>query len=330
MWTRVTKLTDKSSTSSGALVSGAHTPLLPTHDAMRLIGHLADEKSARIFADYLYVQKIEGLLEFEKADGWSVWINDEDKLEEAAKLLTDFRLNPADPKYRAEARSASELRAEAEKDEAKYRKRLSDRRHLVRPLRDYGFGPLTFVLIAISVVVAFYSRLGADRQAIMRLFITDYTVSDLLLRWNLPEILHGQFWRLITPIFIHFGLLHIFFNMVWLRDLGSMIEGRQSSWTLAVLVLAVAVCSNLAQFLVGGPVFGGMSGVVYGLLCYIWMRGRFDPGSGLYLHPTTVTMMIIWFFACLVGIIPDVANAAHAAGLVLGLAWGYLSSLRYR
>ena len=76
MWTRVTKLTDKSSTSSGALVSGAHTPLLPTHDAMRLIGHLADEKSARIFADYLYVQKIEGLLEFEKADGWSVWIND--------------------------------------------------------------------------------------------------------------------------------------------------------------------------------------------------------------------------------------------------------------
>jgi GlpG protein len=296
---------------------------------MRLIGHLAEEKSARVFADYLYVQKIESHIEFEKADGWGVWINDEDKLEQAASLLTAFRLNPADPKYRAEARSASEQRAEAAKDEAKYRKKLTDRRHLFRPLRGYGFGPLTFGLIAISVVVSLVSRLGSDLQPIMGLFITDLT------RFApsgppLPEIMHGQLWRLITPIFIHFGLLHILFNMLWLRDLGSMIEGRQSSWLLAVLVLVIAVCSNLAQFWFAGPVFGGMSGVVYGLLGYIWMRGKFDPASGLYVHPTTVTMMIIWFFACLVGIIPHVANAAHGAGLVLGLAWGYLSSLRYR
>jgi GlpG protein len=299
---------------------------------MRLIGHLAEEKAARTFADYLYVQKIESHLEFEKADGWGVWINDEDKLEEAARLLTAFRLNPADPKYRAEAKSAAELRAEAEKDQTRYRKKLSDRRHLFQPLRDYGFGPLTFGLIAISVIVAIYSRLGADSQAIMRLFMTDYTVSDRFLAWNnhLPEIMHGQVWRLVTPIFIHYGALHILFNMLWLRDLGSMIEGRQSSWMLAALVLVIAVCSNLAQFWYGGPAFGGMSGVVYGLLGYIWMRGRFDPGSGLYLHPSTVTMMIIWFVACFTPIIPNVANATHAAGLVIGIAWGYLSSLRYR
>jgi len=76
--------------------------------------------------------------------------------------------------------------------------------------------------------------------------------------------------------------------------------------------------------------FGGMSGVVYGLLGYIWLRGKFDPGSGLYLHPSTVTMMAIWFVACFTPIIPHVANAAHAAGLVMGLGWGYLSSQRYR
>jgi GlpG protein len=224
------------------------------------------------------------------------------------------------------------LRAEAEKDEAKYRKKLSDRRNLFRPLTGYGFGPLTFVLIVISGVVAIYSKLGADPQTIMRLFMTDYTVSDRFLAWNnhLPEIMHGQVWRLITPIFIHYGALHILFNMLWLRDLGSMIEGRQSSWMLAALALVIAACSNLAQFWYGGPAFGGMSGVVYGLLGYIWMRGKFDPGSGLYLHPSTVTMMIIWFFACFTPIIPHVANGAHATGLIIGLAWGYLSSLRYR
>lgn len=297
-----------------------------------MIGHLADEKAARTFADYLYVQKIESHLDYEKPDGWGIWVNDEDKVEEAARLLTVFRANPSDPKYRAEARSAAELRAEAEKGEETYRKKVRDRRQLFRPLTAYGFGPVTLVLIVISVLVTIFSSGGDNPQAIMRLFITDYTVSGNYVAWNggLPEIVHGQVWRLVTPIFIHYGFLHIFFNMLCLRDLGSMIEARQSSWLLAVLVLVIAVCSNLAQYYYGGPAFGGMSGVVYGLLGYIWMRGKFDPGSGLYLHPTTVTMMIIWFFACFTPLIPHVANATHAAGLGLGLAWGYLSSLRYR
>src|ERR1035441_5196348 len=164
---------------------------------MRLIGHLVEEKAARTFADYLYVQKMESHIEFEKADGWGIWINDEDKLEEAASLLAAFRLNPADPKYRAEAKSASELRAEAEKDEAKYRKKLSDRRHLFRPLRDYGFGPLTFVLIVISVVVAIFSRLGTEEQPVMKLFIADFNLTGNMVQWHggLAEIRHGQLWR---------------------------------------------------------------------------------------------------------------------------------------
>jgi GlpG protein len=76
--------------------------------------------------------------------------------------------------------------------------------------------------------------------------------------------------------------------------------------------------------------FGGMSGVVYGLLGYVWIRGKFDPGSGLYLHPTTVIMMILWFLACFTPLVPNVANAVHTVGFGMGIAWGYLSSLRYR
>src|SRR4029077_17402348 len=78
----------------------------------------------------------------------------------------------------------------------------------------------------------------------------DYTVNGAYVQFDpsLPEIRHGQIWRLVTPMLIHFGALHILFNMLWLRDLGSMIEGRQSSWLLGLLVLVVAACSNLAQF----------------------------------------------------------------------------------
>jgi GlpG protein len=299
---------------------------------MRLIGHLADEPAARTFADYLCVQGIENQIEFHKEEGWAVWINDEDKIQRATSLLEVFRQNPTDPKYPAAGKGAAVLRAKEEKREAICRKKPHHPWQLLLPLRAYGFGPLTFVLIAISVAVAIYSRLGDEPRPILSLFITDYTVSGNFLEWNttLPELRHGQIWRLVTPIFIHFGLLHILFNLLWLRDLGSMIEGHQSSWRLAVLVLVIGACSNLAQFYYHGPAFGGMSGVVYGLLGYIWMRGRFDPGSGLFVQPATVIMMIIWFFACFTPIMPNVANACHAVGLVMGIAWGYLSSLRYR
>lgn len=300
---------------------------------MRVIGHLANESSARTFGDCLYVQGIENQVEFQKGEGWAIWVNDEDKIESAVKLLAAYRENPADPKYESQARGAAELRERQEKRDAVYRKKLRDRRQLFRPLTAYGFGPLTLVLMAICVAVFLFSRFGMNIQRVMVLSITDYDISGDYVSWNssLPEIRHGQIWRLFTPIFIHFNILHIFFNLLWLRDLGSMIEGRQSSWRLAVLVLAIAAGSNLAQFYIGhGPAFGGMSGVVYGLLGYVWLRGRYDPGSGLFLHPTTVTMMLIWFVACFTGLLGQIANTAHAAGLVMGIAWGYLSSLRYR
>jgi GlpG protein len=293
---------------------------------MRLIGHLANESAARVFGDYLYVQGIENQVEPQSQDGWAIWIMDEDKLQRAETLLADYRQNPQDRKYTAEAKGAAERRAAAEKDQAAYEKRLRDRRHLFRPLTGYGFGPLTFVLIVICVAVFLWSNLGSDMERVSGLFISEYLLSGGFL----PEVRHGQIWRLFTPMLLHFDIMHIFFNMMWLRDLGSMIEGRQSTLHLAALVVVIAGVSNFAQYVVGGPIFGGMSGVVYGLLGYIWIRGKFDPASGLFLHQTTVVMMLVWFFLCYTGWIGHVANTAHAAGLVIGMAWGYLSSLKYR
>jgi GlpG protein len=306
---------------------------------MRAIGYLADETAARVFGDFLYVQGIENQVEHHKPEGWAVWVKDEDKIEPATALLAAFRKNPNDPRYRAQAKDAAARREKEEKGEAAYRKKVRERRQLFRPLAAYGFGPLTFILIVISVVVAVLSRLGEAPEPIMRLFLTDYAVQGQFISWNptLPEIRHGEVWRLVTPIFIHFGPMHLIFNMIWLRDLGSMIEGRQSSWLLAIMVLVIAIGSNLAQFYLGGehfhaggPAFGGMSGVLYGLLGYIWIRGKFDPGSGLYLHSYVVGMMMVWFLLCFTPLIPSVANGTHAAGLVMGMAWGYLSSLRHR
>jgi GlpG protein len=300
---------------------------------MRLIGHVASESNARTLGNYLFVQGIDNQLEFQKDEGWGVWIMEEDNLAKAAKVLEAFRANPADPKYQSEGKAADGLRAQKEKEEAAWRKRLSDRRNLFRPLVGYGVGPLSIVMIVACVVVFILMKFGENSQAVMGLFIAPYEIIGNYMEWHpgLVEVRHGEVWRLITPILIHFSVLHIFFNMLWLRDLGSMIEARQSSWHLLLLVIVVAALSNLAQFYVGrAPNFGGMSGVVYGLFGYIWIRGKYDPASGLFLHRSIVTMMLIWLVLCFTGILGPVANYAHLAGLLVGAAWGYLSSLRFR
>jgi GlpG protein len=299
---------------------------------MRQIGHLETESAARTFSDYLFVQGIKNQIEAEKEAVWAVWVHAEEEMERARQLLAEYRAQPNDPKFEQAKKVAPKLKAQEQKDLEAYRKKLEDRRHLFRPLTSYGFGPLTFAFICLSVVVFVLSKMGEDKGSIMGLFITSFDMSGGIVRWErgLSEVRHGQFWRVVTPVFVHFGIIHILFNMLWLRDLGSMIEARQSTWYLAVLALAIAAVSNVAQYLVSGPVFGGMSGVVYGLLGYIWIRGKFDPASGLFVHQSTVTMMVIWFFLCYTGLLGSIANTAHAVGLVMGMAWGYLSSLKYR
>jgi GlpG protein len=312
--------------------------------AMRIIGYLDDEAGARAFSDYLYAQGIENEVEPEKDGAWAIWIRSEEELEKAKGLLAGYRQNAADPKYQNAGLTAQKLREAKKKEQSDYEKRLKKRRHLFRPMTGYGFGPVTFMLIGISVVVFMLSKYGRDLQAIHSLFISETDVPDAYgpgvwggflrritaVHEMLPEVRQGELWRVFTPMFIHMTIMHILFNMLWLRDLGSMIEARQSSLLLAVLVLVFAAGSNVAQYFVAGPGFGGMSGVVYALVGYIWIRGKLDPGSGLYLHPTTVTMMIIWFFVCLFHLVGDVANTAHAAGLIMGMAWGWLSSIRHR
>jgi len=181
------------------------------------------------------------------------------------------------------------------------------------------YSRLTAALIAASTVIALLSSFGKDYQVLQLLFISEY-------RSGLPEILGGQLWRLVTPIIIHFGILHFVFNMMWLYDLGSAVEQRQGLGRMAILVSATAVLSNLAQFAWGGPGFGGMSGVVYGLLAYVWVQGQYNPRAGIALHQNIAIWMLAWFVICWAGLVGNVANMAHTVGLICGAGLGLIYS----
>ncbi len=293
---------------------------------MRLIGQLDNATHARALGDFLTVHGIANEMEAERDGTYAVWIVDEDQLESARKHFEHFKQNPGAPEFQGQEPQANEIRRAEQAANAKVKERTRNRSRLFGKLTSYGVGPLTFGLIAVSIYVAVMTKLGGDVQALQPLAITEwdrYVHGDT----GLTEIRAGEFWRLVTPIFLHFGILHLLFNMLWLFDLGNMIEARESTGRLALLVLVIAVSSNLGQFLMSNPAFGGMSGVVYGLFGYVWMKGKFDPASGYALHPQTVTMMLIWFFVCIAGVVGPIANYAHGVGLAVGVALGWSSSL---
>jgi GlpG protein len=152
---------------------------------------------------------------------------------------------------------------------------------------------------------------------------------NLVLRpGGVEDIVHGEVWRLFTPIFMHFGIIHLLFNMWALAFLGSLIEYRRGTLTLALLVLLSAVVSNLGEYLYEAnsfghaQLFGGMSGVVYALFGYIWMKGQNEPEQGMFLHPSTVQTMLFWLVLCMMGFVGNVANAAHVVGVAVGIVCG--------
>jgi membrane associated rhomboid family serine protease len=177
--------------------------------------------------------------------------------------------------------------------------------------------PATIALIAISVAASIPSVAG-NGVLVPFLIATPDTPPFAL-------ILGGEVWRIFTPMFLHFGPLHLLFNMMWLWDLGRALEILRGRGFYLGFVLAVGGAANLAQYAItGNPLFGGMSGVVYGLLGYFWMQGRYNPYAKLALHQSTVIMMIGWFVLCWTGLLGPIANWAHTAGLALGVAWGFL------
>ena len=162
----------------------------------------------------------------------------------------------------------------------------------MRPLARPRLPVLTIVLIGLSVLASI-AVLSGSRAAVEPLLIASPGGRGF------SQVVSGEVWRLVTPIFVHFGLLHILFNMMWLWDLGGAIERRKGPLFLGGFVIATGIASNVAQYVIAGsPFFGGMSGVVYALLGYVWMQGRYNPDFGIALHQSTVIMMLGWYVLC--------------------------------
>lgn len=296
---------------------------------MRCIGRLDNQSQAEQFGHYLYGQDIENRVEEDSLGQWEIWVLDEDQIDQAKSLLQAFFEDPDDPTVAQGAQAGLQKQAQLKQKQTAQRARVIDARIMLQSRR-ITMGWVTISLIVISVGLGLLNRLGKKEAFVLPFQITEHVIEGNYIRYspNFPEIRHGEVWRLFTPMFLHFGPLHLLFNMWWMKDLGSAIERAKGPWTLLGLAFTISILSNVAEFYVSGPRFGGMSGVVFGLLGYIWMQGKFNPRGALHLNPQTVQFMIIWFVICLTVLSDQVANTVHAVGAFVGMAWGYISAKR--
>ena len=300
---------------------------------MRQVWIFDQAKQAEACSDFLAGRDIANTLLDGDGGVQELWIREEGDLPQARKLLREYLADPQAERFRQAAMEGRRRKKEQE-DKARQPSPVLDARTTIfNRSAAVSRGAVTLMLIMVCAAVFVFSKLGED-LFFLRPFLISGTrvVPDQGVFW-IPlweSLKNGELWRLFTPMFIHFGFMHILFNMMWLLDLGSMVEQRRGSFFLIFFIAVISASSNLAQYFFGNPLFGGMSGVNYGLVGYIWMKGKYDPASGLGLHKNTILMMVGWYLACLVGIIPHVANAAHTAGFAGGLAWGFLTSLKFR
>ncbi|MGB4739460.1 MAG: rhomboid family intramembrane serine protease [Fuerstiella sp.] len=170
-------------------------------------------------------------------------------------------------------------------------------------------------------------RLHIERPPTLTVTERHILLAQLGLNGAKSVAVRGEFWRFVGPIFIHLDCLHILFNMMWFRAMGCAIEFVRGTTKFVLLVLILAVVSNLAQVLWAGPNFGGASGVVFGLIGYVWMKGKTQPEIGIGLQHQTVVYSVLWLVLCMTGALGPIANAAHLGGFLCGIVIGARQSI---
>lgn len=315
---------------------------------MRQVATFTEQPLAERFLAFLVTQGVAAQVEPE-GGGWAVWVRDEDLVERARQAWEEFVGNPTDERYQDVVREAQLIAHQEVRRRAAAQKNLIEMRGRWA-LAGKRKNPLVKAILFLCVAVFVLSGFGHDTASVTHRVLgfcdtmqrTDWDENRTADR--LVDIRHGEVWRLLTPVFLHGSVLHLAFNLWLFHMFGSMIEDRRGTGRLALLLLVIALVSNLAQGLAPGtwgqlggtPFFVGLSGVVYGLLGYLWMKSVYEPGAGMFVSSGTVAFLMVWMFLCLSGILdrglalasggeatPSIANVAHVMGLLVGLALGY-------
>jgi len=184
-----------------------------------------------------------------------------------------------------------------------------------------------FYIIALAIFITLFTNFGLNNFLEPLLFIK----TNLISSFENTYLINNEWWRLITPTFLHFSMTHLAFNCLWIYILGSRIEKLDGLSIFLFIFILTGILSNAGQFFwTQQYLFGGLSGAVYGLLGYCFIieldgrHGRYGLPEALYLF------MFIWLLVGFTGVLSsfgfgNVANTAHLVGMIAGFIIGLIT-----
>ncbi len=263
------------------------------------------QSPAHLLANYLTSQSISATV-MQSDKEFVVVLDDHAHVDRAKVIAEDFLTNPTHPKYQQAAWDSGKNVQLAPSGNSFSVKNI---------INDAVKAPFTSVVFLLCVAVYTLSLLGLFAPIAQHLLMQPFSV--------LSE--NHEWWRLLGPAFIHFSALHIIFNLLWWGMLGAKIERTLGVSMLLIVFLVSATISNAAQAIFSDPVqanlylFGGLSGVVYAVMGFVWWLGWLRPSWGLSLPNSIVGFMLVWLVLGYADILwVNMANAAHTAGLISG------------
>ena len=172
---------------------------------------------------------------------------------------------------------------------------------------------LTYVIIALNIVVYLFTAvLSGD------FVVIDYDVVRHYGQYN-TYVLEGQYWQLLTAMFVHADIAHLLGNMFFLLIFGLRAEDLFDARKYLFIYFITGLAGNLLTLLFGPyMVSAGASGAIFGLFgaCTIYIRRAFGQ--------SILGALLFSFFLLMMSSSGNVNNLAHIGGLVVGLLIGYV------
>src|SRR3984885_6320757 len=191
-----------------------------------------------------------------------------------------------------------------------------------------GESTITLTQIFFGINIAVFLGMSLSSSSIM-----DFP-AQVLVQWGANVgafTLRGEWWRLLTCVFVHGGLIHIAFNMWCLWDLGALSESLYGRWTFAAVYLISGLGASLASVTWNPYVMSvGASGAIFGLagaLIAAFKLGEFSVPRSSLSGPLRSLMVFVVFNLAFGAASGVTDNAAHVGGLITGLILGSLTAL---
>lgn len=266
---------------------------------------IKNPRMGQAFVDYMAARRITvGMMRDEESDDFVLFLKESEHYDLVMQELEQFLANPNADKYHAASWEVADTRV----NPFQYRSPS-----FIAMIKAKA-GPITLAVMLLCVVIFVLQQIGQGRA----IFLALHFPADANQQW--------QLWRWLSHAVLHFSALHIVFNLLWWWQLGGDIEQRLGQGKLLQLFVLSAALSGAGQYWVEGANFGGLSGVVYALVGYIWMMGYKAPALGLMMPKQVIGFMLVWLVLGFMQPFMAIANTAHLVGLLSGVGLGLLDA----